>query len=155
VSYSEETKQEEYNKYVALLQGGMKEQNIVTEMLKNTDISHQTLYRWIREDDWSLKANLEVLKSYKVGFCNILEKLQQFINSENAVEMGRLAFDVIKDVEHKLVNGYKQHNETETKQSETGKGEGMAKDGDEERRPRFPDHRSPIFDRIRNGETDS
>lgn len=104
MSYDDSTKQQAFDMYVEQLQSGTKEHNILAKIAKTMAIPRETLRNWRRDGDWSLKANVEVLKSAKLDFLAILENLQEHITNENAVEMGRLVFDVIQSVEEKVID---------------------------------------------------
>jgi len=101
MSYDESTKTQALNMYIDLLRAGIKEQNILTRIAKEMQISHGTLRVWRQDGHWSLKANIEILKSAKLEFVQILRKLPDHVTPENAAEMERLVFDMIQSIEVK------------------------------------------------------
>ena len=111
--YDESTKKRAYSLYVEYLKSGIKEHNIITKIGKTMNIPDSTLRNWSHDCDWSLRANVEVIKSGKLDFLGIPKKLVEYMTPENAVEMGRLVFDVIQSVEVKP-------NGTETAHQQSG-----------------------------------
>ena len=105
--------------YVDLLRSGTQAQNILTKIGKEMQISRETLRVWKRDGHWSLKANVEILKSAKLEFMQILRKLSDQLTPENAAEMGRLVFDAIQSVEVKP-NGTESHSQAVERTGNSG-----------------------------------
>ena len=104
MSYDDSIKQQAFDLYVEKLQSGTKEHNILAQIAKSMAIPRETLRDWRQDGDWSLRANVAVLKSAKLDFLAILGNLQEHVTSENAVDFGRLVFDVIQSVEKRAEN---------------------------------------------------
>lgn len=144
MSYDESVKKQAYDLYVEELGRGTKEHNILAKIAKSMKIPRATLRDWRRDDDWSLKANVEVLKSSKTDFLAILQKLQEHVTDDNAVEMGRLVFDVIQSVEKRSTDETETDKGTATESEDVDDGEIFGDDSSI----------SPIFDELREKATD-
>ena len=119
MSYDESTKTKALDMYIDFLRAGIREQNILTRIAKEMQISRETLRVWRRDGHWSLKANVEILKSAKLEFMQILRKLPDQLTPDNAAEMGRLVFDAIQSVEAKP-NGTESNSQTPEQTGNSG-----------------------------------